>query len=200
MNGRKFLTYTNKKIMILTIFLGAAFVGFTTGDVIAQQVNLGSTSGSPHISFEDAMSSGMYEIRLNDGTGQFQIYDLTNNKNSMLIDNIGRVAVGDEANPVQQFTIGCQTGKCNIMTRSFDNDALNTVNSLGDGNAIIRLVDTTPNSGTTFFELYTRDDGTACLGNSISGDPVVQCMLIFELKGADAGKVKQNDGTCIANC
>ena len=187
----------NNKMLILTIFLGAALVGFATGNVVAQEVKLGSNLGTPFISFDDAMSSGMYEIRLNDGTGQFQIWDMTNSRNVMLVASNGNIGVGDAAATSQSFVIGCSSGKCNIQTKASDGAAQNTVYSLGGaGDAIIRVKDDATNVGPITFDIRTQDDGTVCLG-SPSGE---KCMLIFDIEGPNPGQVRQADGTCIANC
>ena len=199
MNGKIFLKFTNNKMIILTIFLGAALVGFTTGNVIAQEVKIGDTSGSPFISFDDAMSSGMYEIRLNDGTGEFQIWDMTNERNSLIVAPTGNVGVGDVGNSEQPFTIACSTGKCNILVKAHDGSAANTVKSLGgpqSAAAKIKLEDDTTTKGTITFEIRTFNDGTACLGDPNG----VKCMLRFDINGTNPGQVKESDGTCIANC
>ena len=196
MNWKNFLKITNNKMIILTIFLGAAFVGFTTGNVIAQEVKIGDTSGTPFVSFEDAMASGMYEIRLNDGTGEFEIRDMTNNRTSLIVGSNGNVGVGDAGSTAQDFVIGCTTGLCNIQTRAFDGDAQNTVRTFAGGNAKIRLWDDETNKGSVTFDIITRNDGTVCMGDG-AGE---KCFLIFDLKGNNPGQVRQTDGTCIANC
>ena len=188
----------NKRMLILTIFIGAALVGYTTGIVVAQEIKIGDTSGTPFVSFEDALSSGMYEIRLNDGTGQFQIYDITKNRNSLIIDSNGKIGVGDLASTAQHFTLGCVSGVCNIMTIASSGNALNSVNSETNGEAIFRIVDKETDRNTIFFDIKTMDDGTVCFGSPFGSTP--ECMLIFEMKGPDAGQVKQTDGSCIANC
>jgi len=186
----------NQKIVILTIIIGAALVGYTTGNVVAQEVKIGDTSGTPFISFEDALASGMYEIRLNDGTGEFQIWDITNSRNAFLVGSNGKVGVGDAPSTSQSFSIGCSTGTCNIQTLASDGSAFNTVKSIGGtGSATFKLSDVTT-AGSLKFSITTQDDGSVCMG-----DPgLEQCMLKFVLKGGDKGKVKQADGTCIANC
>jgi len=186
----------DNKILILTIFLGAAIVGFTTGNVVAQEVKLGANAGTPFISFDDAMSSGMYEIRLNDGTGQFQIWDITNSRNALIVASNGNIGVRDAASTVQDFTIGCSSGTCNIQTRASAGTAANTVRSLGgDGDARFRLQDDATPVGIVRFDITTQEDGTICMGQS--GGP---CLLIFDVKGPNPGQVRQTDGTCIANC
>ena len=183
-------------MLILTIFIGAAFVGFTTGNVIAQEVKIGDTSGSPFVSFEDAMFSGMYEIRLSDGTGQFEIRDMTNDRTVLIIDN-GNVGVGDAASTVQDFTIACNTGVCNIQTRALNGTAQNTVTSLGgDGTAKFKLRDDVTSVGKIQFQIVINDDGTVCLGETGG----VGCMLIFDIKGPNPGQVQEANGNCIANC
>ena len=187
----------NTRMLILTIFLGAVIVGYTTGIVIAQEVKIGDTSGSPFISFEYAMSSGMYEIRMNDGTGQFQIWDMTNSRNILLVGSNGNIGVGDAASTVQPFVIGCSTGLCQIQTRAFDGEARNVVKSIGGtGNAMFRLQDDVTSQGQLRFDIVTQDDGTVCLGDP-DGDT---CMLIFDINGTNPGQVKQSNGSCIANC
>jgi len=83
----------NNKMLILTIFLGAALVGYTTGNVVAQEVEIGSTSGSPFVSLKDQSASGEYAIRINDGSGDFEIFDLKNSKTVFIISN-GKLGVG----------------------------------------------------------------------------------------------------------
>jgi len=186
----------NTRMLILTIFLGAAIVGYTTGIVIAQEVKIGDTSGSPFVSFEDAMSSGMYEIRLNDGTGEFQIWDMTNSRNVLLVAANGNIGVGDAASTTQNFVIGCLNGQCNIKTEASNGTAQNTVKSTGGvGVAKFKLQDITT-EGIIRFEIISQDDGTVCLGDPNN----VKCMLIFDLNGPNPGQVKQANGTCIANC
>ena len=96
----------NNRMLILTIFLGAALVGYTTGSVVAQEVKIGDTSGSPFISLEDFSASGEYAIRINDGSGDFEIYDLKNSKTALIISN-GKLGVGtatpDQFLDVRQF-------------------------------------------------------------------------------------------------
>jgi hypothetical protein len=193
---KNFLNFKNNRLLILTIFMGATIVGFTTGNVVAQEVRLGSNEGTPTVSFEDALASGMYEIRLNDGTGQFQIYDITNNRNALIVASNGNIAVGDSGTPVQDFTIGCSTGECNIQSRAFNGNAQNTVKALGPtGDARFRLWDNVSPQGSILFDITTKEDGTVCMGQT--NQP---CMLIFDIKGPNPGQVKQTDGTCIANC
>jgi len=184
-------------VIILTIVIGAALIGFTTGNVIAQEVKLGANGGTPFISFEDALSSGMYEIRLNDGTGKFQIWDITHSRSVFLIGSNGNVGVGDLASTIQDFTIGCSSGLCNIQTRNADGIAQNTVKSLGgDGAAKFRIWDEVTSKGQIIFDITSRDDGTICLGDP-NGEP---CMMIFDINGTNPGQVKQANGSCIANC
>jgi len=138
----------------------------------------------------------MYEIRLNDGTGEFEIRDMTNNRTSLIIAPNGNVGVGDAASTIQDFVIGCNSGFCNIQTRALDGAAANTVKSLGGaGDARFRIDDVT-SAGRVIFEMTTQDDGTVCLGSSNG----VQCMLIFDIKGPNPGQVKEANGNCIANC
>ena len=186
----------NKKMLILSIFLGAALVGYTTGNVVAQEVKIGDTSGTPFISFEDALASGMYEIRLNDGTGKFQIWDMTNSRNALVIASNGGIGMGDTALTNQDFTLGCSAGLCNFRIQAEDGGASNTIKSKGGvGDVKLRLEDRT-SPGVIKFEIVTQDDGTVCLG-----DPTgVKCMLIFDINGANPGQVKEADGSCIANC
>ena len=197
MNGKKYLNFMNKKMLILSIFLGAALVGYTTGNVIAQEVKIGDTSGTPFISFQDANSTGMYEIRLNDGTGQFQIWDMTNSRNALIVASTGNVGVGDAASTITDFVIGCNDGSCSIQTRAFNGTASNTVKAIGPtGVAKFQLEDAFTSAGPLIFKITTKDDGTICMG-----DPKgIKCMLIFDLNGTNPGQVKEADGTCIANC
>jgi hypothetical protein len=198
MGEKNFLKFMNNRMLIITIFLGAALVGYTSGNVVAQEVRLGSNEGTPTISFEDQLASGMYEIRLNDGTGEFEIRDITNNRTSLIISSNGNVGVGDTP-PFQDFTIGCTSGKCNIATVANDGAAQNTVFSTGGkGDAIIRVRDAETNVGQITFDMRSRFDGTVCLGDPDPGGE--KCMLIFDIKGPNPGQVKQTDGTCIANC
>jgi len=122
--GKKY----TKILIVIAIFIG----GITTATVIAQEVEIGSIDGNPFVKFNDLTNPGhQYEIILNDGSGLFQIRDITNNRASFTIGADGNVGVGADENPFQDFTIGCTTGVCNIQTRAYDGDAKNTVKSRG---------------------------------------------------------------------
>lgn len=200
MGEKNFFRIFGNRLLLLIVFGGTAVVGFTTGNVIAQEVQLGDDSGSPFISFDDATFPGnKYEIRLNDGSGRFQIYDITNDRSSLIVAASGNVGVGDAANTEQAFTNSCSQGKCNILTKALDGSALNTVKSKGgpqSAAAKFKLEDDTVSRGTIQFEIRTFNDGTVCLGNP-QGE---KCMLRFDVNGTNPGQVRQADGTCIANC
>jgi len=187
--------------------VGIIIVGFSTGTVIAQEVEIGDTSGSPFIKFDDATSPGQqYEIRLNDGTGKFQIFDITNARSNLVIKDNGNVGVGADDDPLQDFTIGCSSGACNIQTRAFDGKAQNTVRSLSGGDALFRLVDNEwDQTGNILFDITTETSGKIQFRDRTTPNSE---LVIFEITtfGADRGKVQffgevvDSSGVCQMNC
>ena len=193
----------------LFILMAVIAVSFTTGTVIAQTINLGSTANDPELTLDSASGgSGEYIIKVNDGTGDFQIFDQANTKSAMVIKSNGNVGVGADTNPPQDFTIGCTTGVCNIQTRAFDGEAKNTVKTLnGTGDAIFKLEDANWDSTNSIrFELRTDDSGKMqFVDRTGMGNPM---NVIFEilLDGPNRGqtqffdKVVDSSGTCVINC
>ena len=69
----------------ILILAGIIIVGFSTGTVIAQEVEIGETGGTPEITFKDASASGETVLRLNDGVNQFHIFDVMKSRSSYII-------------------------------------------------------------------------------------------------------------------
>jgi len=176
---------------------GIVSLGFMSAFVMAQEIELGATGNTPDITMKPGTGTDEIEIRLNDGTGTFQIFDNKNSRSLLLIDpTTQNTAVGDAATAIQDFTIDCDTGVCNIQTRANAGTAKNTVKTIGGtGFAGFKLQDDVTSTGVMRFVIQTQDDGTICFGEE--GSP---CMLTFDITGPNPGQVKQTDGTCIANC
>jgi len=116
-------------MLILTIFMGAALVGYTTGSVVAQEVKIGDNSGSPFVSLKDLSDSGEYAIRINDGSGNFEIFDLKNSKTVLIISN-GKLGVGF-ATPVHNLDVRQNALEPTILIQ----------NQGGTGGATFRFID-----------------------------------------------------------
>jgi len=123
-----------KTLSILLIVGGIVSLGFMSAFVMAQEIIIGATGNTPDITMKPGTGTDEIEIRLNDGTGTFQIFDVKNGRSLMLIDpTTENTAVGNAATAIQDFTIDCATGVCNIQTRANAGDAANTVKSLQAG-------------------------------------------------------------------
>ncbi len=193
-----------RNVTNILILAGIIIVGFSTGTVIAQEVEIGETGGTPEITFKDASASGETVIRLNDGTNQFQIFDVMNSRSSMIILDNGNIGLGDETNPPQDFSVGCVgTESCNLQTKAADGGALNVIRSVSGGDAKLRLIDnqvTGSASGDIRVEFTTRDDGTVCFKRQGPGGPH-PCFLTFDMTGgANDLKIYDKTGTCVINC
>jgi len=192
-----------QNITNILILVGIVIVGFSTGTVIAQEVEIGETSGSPFVKFDDATSPGhQYEIRLNDGTGKFQIFDITSARSNFIIrgDN-GNIGLGDETDPKQDFSVGCAGSEnCNLQNKAADGNALNVIRSVSGGTSILRLVDNEvpgSTSGDIKLELATRQDGTVCFKRQ-GASP---CFLTIDMTGgANDLKIYDKTGACVINC
>ena len=149
-----------KTLSILLIVGGIVSLGFMSGLVMAQEIIIGATGNTPDITMKPGTGTDEIELRLNDGTGTFQIFDVKNGRSLMLIDpTTQNTAVGDATTAIQDFTIDCDTGVCNIQTRANNGDAKNTVRSLAGGDAIFNLRDDVATAGNMNVQIKTRDDG-----------------------------------------
>ena len=93
----------NTKIILLFVVCTSAGIGIGfsfANPAVAQTVNIGSTGGTPTITIEDLSASGEYAIRLNDGSGDFEVYDLKNSKTALIIKSSGKIGIGVD-NPDQ---------------------------------------------------------------------------------------------------
>ena len=94
-------------LFIIVFSVGFAMMISYSIPVIAQTIDLGSSGGTPSISLENLSGSGEYAIRINDGSGDFEIFDLKNNKTALIIKGNGKIGVGvaapDQFLDVRQF-------------------------------------------------------------------------------------------------
>ena len=119
----------NNRMLILAIVLGTALVGYTTGIVVAQEVKIGDTSGSPFVSLKDFSDTGEYAIRINDGSGDFEIFDLKNSKTVLIISD-GKLGLGI-ATPDQFLDVRQNASEPTILIQ----------NQGGTGGAGFRFID-----------------------------------------------------------
>jgi len=186
---------------------GIVSLGFMSGLVMAQEIIIGATGNTPDITMKPGTGTDEIELRLNDGTGTFQIFDNKNSRSLMLIDpTTQNTAVGDAATAIQDFTIDCDTGPCNIQTRASDGKAQNTVRSLAGGNALFRLVDNEwDQAGSINFDITTHPSGKIQF-TDITSPNTAQVMFEITIFGPDRGqvqffgKVVDSTGTCQFNC
>jgi len=196
----------NGKISNILIVLGIVLIGFSTATVIAQEVEIGENAGTPFVRFNDLTNPGnQYEIRLNDGTGVFQIFDITKSRSVFVINDKGWVGTGNTLDPDQPFTIFCD-GICNIQTRAGGGDGVNTVRSLAGGEAVFRLVQNEwVGPGPIRFEIRTDDTGKIQFvdNSALAG---LKTILEIDILGANRGEIQFFDrvidstGTCVINC
>ena len=197
----------NQNITNTLILFGIVLVGFSTATVIAQEVNIGENAGTPFVKFDDLTNPGnQYEIRLNDGTGVFEIFDITHSRSSFVIGENGFVGVGANNNPTKPFDIFCAGGHCNIITRATNGDGVNTVRSLASGDAIFRMVDNQwDGPGPMRFEIRTDDTGKIQFVDN-SGGQGFKTIFEIDTLGANRGEIQFFDrvvdstGTCVINC
>jgi len=173
---------------------GIVSLGFMSGLVMAQEIIIGATGNTPDITMKPGTGTDEIELRLNDGTGTFQIFDVKNGRSLMLIDpTTQNTAVGDATTAIQDFTIDCDTGVCNIQTRANAGDAANTVKSLqagvSGGEPRFRLWDEHWNgAGKLRFDI-TIDEATGKLKFVNIADDGITFTTIFEVAIDPNGKL-----------
>lgn len=94
-------------LIVILIAVGIGMMVSYSIPVIAQTIDFEDNSGTPTIVLEDQSLSGEYAIRLNDGSGDFEVYDLKNSKTALIIKGSGKIGVGvaapDQLLEVSQF-------------------------------------------------------------------------------------------------
>ena len=98
-----------KKFSLSIIIAGIITVGFMSAFVMAQEIELGATGGTPEITLTDQAATGETIIRLNDGTNVFQIFDVQNSRSNLVILDNGNIGLGDEVNPGNDVAVTCTT-------------------------------------------------------------------------------------------
>jgi len=190
-----------KNITTILILVGIVIIGFSTGTVIAQEVEIGETGGTPEITLKDMSAAGETIIRLNDGSNLFQIFDDKNSRSNFVIRDDGNIGLGDETNPPQDVSVACTTTEsCNIQVKASDGRALNVIRSVSGGSAALRLVDNdvTGTGVNIQLELSTQEDGTVCFKRQGLASP---CFLTIDMTGgANDLKIYDKTGSCVINC
>jgi len=188
-----------KTLSILLIVGGIVSLGFLSGLVMAQEIIIGATGNTPDITMKPGTGTDEIELRLNDGTGTFQIFDVKNGRSLLLIDpTTQNTAVGDATTAIQDFTIDCDAGECNIQTRANNGDAKNVVRSLAGGFPTFQLRDDATSVGTLNVQILLRDDGFL-----VVQIPPSNVLFTIDLKGAGTGDTKffgdvlDETGTCV---
>ena len=191
-----------KKFSLSIIIAGIITVGFMSAFVMAQEIELGATGGTPEITLTDQAATGETIIRLNDGTNVFQIFDVQNARSNFVILDNGNIGLGDETAPPQDVSVACTGAEnCSLQLKASNGKALNVIRSLSGGDVTLRMVDnqvTGSASGDTKLELTLLDDGTACFKRQGGASP---CFLTFDLTGgANDLKIYDKNGACVINC
>ena len=107
-------------------------------------------------------------------------------------------AVGDVTTALQDFTIDCDTGVCNIQTIANDGNAKNTVRSLAGGFPTFQLRDDATSVGNLNVQILLRDDGFL-----VVQVPPSTVLFTIDVKGAGTGDtmffgdVLDETGTCV---
>ena len=117
----------------------------------------------------------------------------------LLIDpTTQNTAVGDVTTALQDFTIDCDTGVCNIQTLANDGNAKNTVRSLSGGFPTFQLRDDVTSVGTLNVQILLRDDGFLVVQL-----PPSTVLYEIDINGGGLGNVQffadvlDETGTCV---